>query len=281
MTDELFSAGLDAKETPGGRQFICYRVSDAAPKMVPAASERAWMDETPERFAYRCLPLTIANGMGWELLLPFAISAEWNGGAELSDIAVSAPAGEDVHQFAASHFGSGILTFQTHYLFRTEPAIALWVRGSPNRPKDGIAPLDGIVETDWLTFTFTMNWMFTRPGRVDFAKDEPYRFITPVGYHALDEVVPEIRDQQLPSKASAAGSVEAGTHGCRGDRKGAWRRGLHLHSADHRRGWRGPISPPDRRRVGSRPGVAGPFFHGVSDNRRLLSGLYLARHAGC
>lgn len=193
MTNEPPSADRDAKGMPGRRQLICYRVSDAAPKMVPAASERTWMDETPERFAYRCLPLTIANGMGWELLLPFAISAEWNGGAELSDIAVSAPGGEDVHQFAASHFGSGILTFQTHYLFRTEPAVALWVRGSPNRPKDGIAPLDGIVETDWLTFTFTMNWMFTRPGRVTFAKDEPYCFITPVAYRALDEVVPEIR----------------------------------------------------------------------------------------
>ena len=59
-------------------------------------------------------------------------------------------------------------------------------------PKDGIAPLDGIVETDWLTFTFTMNWVFTRPGRVTFEKDEPFCFITPVGYHALDGVVPEI-----------------------------------------------------------------------------------------
>ena len=186
----------DSLPTPEGpqrfSQLTCFRLSDAAPQMVPGSSERIWMDETREGFAYRCLPLTIANSIGWELLLPFAIRAEWSGGEELSDIVISAPGGEDAGLFASSHFGSGIVTFQTHYLFRTEPGVALWARGSPNRPKDGMAPLDGIVETDWLTFTFTMNWIFTRPGRVDFAKDEPYCFITPIAYHALDALVPEI-----------------------------------------------------------------------------------------
>jgi Family of unknown function (DUF6065) len=30
--------------------------------------ERAWMDATDQRFAYRCLPLNIANAHGWEIL---------------------------------------------------------------------------------------------------------------------------------------------------------------------------------------------------------------------
>ena len=46
------------------------------------------MDETQNRYAYRCLPLTIANAMGWEILLPANVSAEWNGGSNLSDIKV-------------------------------------------------------------------------------------------------------------------------------------------------------------------------------------------------
>jgi hypothetical protein len=195
MTDDQRPVrGADGRT--GFSRLTCYQINDMAPRIVPAAPERPWMDETRERFAYRCLPLTIANSIGWELLLPFAISAEWNGGPELSDIVVSAPDGGDAGQYASSHFGHGVLTFQTHYLFRTEPGVALWARGSPNRPKDGIAPLDGITETDWLTFTFTMNWIFTRPGRVDFARDEPYCFITPIGYRGLDSLVPEITPMQ-------------------------------------------------------------------------------------
>ncbi|MEA9787719.1 DUF6065 family protein [Xanthomonas campestris pv. raphani] len=34
----------------------------------PAPHERAWMDATDQRYAYRCLPLAIANAHGWELL---------------------------------------------------------------------------------------------------------------------------------------------------------------------------------------------------------------------
>jgi hypothetical protein len=41
-----------------------------------------------------------------------------------------------------------------------------------------------------------MNWIFTRPGRIEFAKDEPYCFITPIGYRALDTLVPEITPMQ-------------------------------------------------------------------------------------
>ncbi|MCC6982809.1 MAG: hypothetical protein IT535_06025 [Bauldia sp.] len=173
-------------------KLTCYQLTPDAPRLVPARSERAWMDATRMRYAYRCLPLTIANSMGWELLMPWAVSAEWNGGPELADIAIDGVAAGDHTSFALSHFGHGILTFQTGYLFRTDPGIALWVRGAPNLPKDGIAPLDGIVETDWMSFGFTMNWMFTRPGRVRFEAGEPFCFITPIGYHALDAVVPEV-----------------------------------------------------------------------------------------
>ncbi len=48
------------------------------------------MDATEDRFAYRCLPLTIANSMGWELLMPFAIAAEWNGGRDFDDVRIRA-----------------------------------------------------------------------------------------------------------------------------------------------------------------------------------------------
>jgi hypothetical protein len=186
------------------KTLICYRINDDAPAIVPARSERAWMDATRQRFAYRCLPLTIANSMGWEILCPMTITAEWNGGPDLADIVVSGDEPQTVERYAHSHFGHGVLTFQTHYLFRTEPAIALWVRGSPNLPKDGIAPLDGIVETDWLNFTFTMNWIFTRPGRVTFEKDEAFCFVTPVAYRALDDLVPEIRPMASEPELAAA-----------------------------------------------------------------------------
>lgn len=191
---EVATSGRDTELAAGANpmRLTCYRIVDSPPAIVPGRADRDWMDASDQRFAYRCLPLTIANAIGWEILLASGVAAEWNGGDGLDDIAVETETGAPEHM-VASHFGHGVLTFQTGYLFRTDPGIGLWVRGAPNRPKDGIAPLDGVVETDWLDFSFTMNWKFTRPGRVVFEKDEPFCFISPVAYRSLLGVTPEIR----------------------------------------------------------------------------------------
>jgi hypothetical protein len=66
--------------------------------------------------------------------------------------------------------------------------------GPLNRPKDGIAPLTGIVETNWLPYPFTMNWQMTRPGRVTFDKGEPVCMVFPIPVDAVAAFEPEIRD---------------------------------------------------------------------------------------
>lgn len=58
-------------------------------------------------------------------------------------------AGDAHRHYVVSHFGAGVVTFTVPYLFRTPPSYNLHVRGPTNMPKDGIYPLEGIVETDW------------------------------------------------------------------------------------------------------------------------------------
>jgi hypothetical protein len=65
--------------------------------------------------------------------------------------------------------------------------------GSPNHVKDGIQPLAGLIETDWLPFPFTMNWIFTRPGTVKFEKGEPFCFITLTEHKKVEQFQPVIR----------------------------------------------------------------------------------------
>jgi hypothetical protein len=149
------------------------------------------MDKTPQRFAYRCLPLNIANCHGWEVLTAAKVKAVWRGGSGLDALTIETDA--PPHHRPVSHFGSGILTFHVPCLFQTEPGYELFVSGPPNRPKHGIAPLTGIVETDWSPFTFTMNWRFTAPGEVVFKAGEPYCFFFPIERSLLPNTEPEFR----------------------------------------------------------------------------------------
>jgi hypothetical protein len=172
-------------------ELTCYRIKKNAPAIVPGGSDRGWMDQSQQRFAYRCTPLSIANASGWEILNPRAFSATWNGDPSVTGVTVQSSE-DDRPPPARSHFGEGVLTFHTGYLFRTNPGWAVWARGVPNLVKDGIAPLDGLVETDWLPMPFTMNWRFTRPGTIQFEAGEPFCFITLTPHAQLDQVSPKL-----------------------------------------------------------------------------------------
>jgi hypothetical protein len=176
-------------------KLTCYALKEDPPTIRPAPATRAWMDRIPDNHAYRCLPLNIANSHGWEILSPCALSITWNGGIRSHDITLKALDGfPNLSQVAVSHFAHGIVTFHLWYLFRSEPGWDLFASGSLNTIKDGIAPLAGVIETDWLPYPFTMNWQMTRPGTVQFAKDEPLCMIFPVPHGALQSVEPEILD---------------------------------------------------------------------------------------
>jgi hypothetical protein len=178
-------------------RLTAFRIGPTAPRLRAAPPAREWMDQTPERFAYRCLPLTIANTHGWEILCPSSIEVYWNGGAGLNTMQV-VPAGNPTGPapaWATSHFGSGVLTFHTGYLFRTEPGYGLVATGPVNAPRDGAAALTGLVETDWLPQPFTMNWLFTAPGGpVLFEEGEPFCHVFPVRRDLVEATEPEIRD---------------------------------------------------------------------------------------
>lgn len=196
-------AGKSEKSQPP--KLIAYRTGPWPPmRIVVAPADRDWMDATPGRFANRCLPLRIAAQAGWFILNSHALRVTWNGGNEKSDIEIESLDGEEVN-FASSHFGSGILTWSLPFLFRTPPGYNLHVRGPANWPKDGAHPLEGIVETDWLEATFTMNWKLTRANLpVVFEADEPICMIVPRKRGELENFEPEVREiRDEPTLAEA------------------------------------------------------------------------------
>jgi len=189
-------------------KLSCYALTPQPLALRPAAPTRAWMDRVPERHAYRCLPLAIANAHGWEVGAVCAIEITWDGGPHARNVQLRALDGyPHLAQFVVTHFAFGIVTFHLTYLFRTEPGWNLLATGPFNQSKDGIAPLTGVIETDWLPYPFTMNWQMTRPGKVRFEKDEPFCMVFPVPKGAASDAEPEIRnladDPELERQALA------------------------------------------------------------------------------
>ncbi len=175
-------------------ELIAYRLNRTPMPLITGASTREWMDKTPNRFAYRCMPMLIANQAGWLALLAHKITVVWDGGMGPEALKITCLEGPEPVP-AVSVFGSGILTFTLPYLFRTPPGYNLIAQGPANMPKDAVSALTGIIETDWAESTFTMNWMITRPNHpVTFDIGEPICMVTPQRRYEVEHFKPVIRD---------------------------------------------------------------------------------------
>jgi hypothetical protein len=140
------------------------------------------MDELPH--AYKCLPLVIANQWGWQVLCPTDVTVTWDGNPALSGLTIEvAPQFEPAIK---SQFGAGIITFSPPWLFRTSAGWDLYLKGPSNRWKPNCVPLEGVIETWWLNYTFTINWKLVQPGTVFFARGESLGQLFPVPHRTFE-----------------------------------------------------------------------------------------------
>lgn len=179
---------------PSSNGFFAYRVGHRFDmKLAVAPSGRDWINQTNKNFANRCLPMRIANQAGWLVLNDRPLRAKWVGDAGPNAVVLEYTG--DPPYAAISHFGEGVLTFTIPFLFRTAPGTSLLFRGPANMPKDAIAPLEGIVETDWAVATASMNWKFTRADTwIEFACGEPICMVVPQRLDLLEKMRPRILD---------------------------------------------------------------------------------------
>lgn len=174
-------------------KLTAYKISKNAMSISPGVKTRKWMDNSVNKYAYRCLPLQIANTFGWDICLIENIIVSWNGGNEQKDLQVNF---ESINEkpCADSVFGMGIVTFHTGMIFVTDPGWDMYVTGIPNMPVS-IYPLTGIVETDWLQFTFTMNWQLLAPGTFKLTAGTPICRIFPIPHdYEIDAVITDLSD---------------------------------------------------------------------------------------
>ncbi len=139
---------------------------------------------------------------------------------------------------------------------RTEPGYDLWVSGPANLPKAGIFGLTGVVETEWLPFTFTMNWLFTdKERRIRFEKDEPFCNFFPIPRGLVERFDPILQPLEEDTGLSADFSDYA-------ESRNSFNQDLMVDGSDaQKRKWQKtyfqgpdtPLHPPHRTRLKAKP----------------------------
>lgn len=252
--------GMDRTAGPPreGPELVAYRLSGRTDMpIVPGPGRRMWMETTTDRFAYRCLPLKVANEAGWVVESGHSVLATWDGGPGRPSLEITCLRGEPPCP-AVSHFGHGILTWTLPYLFRTSPGYNLLMRGPSNWPKDGASPLEGLIETDWTAAAATMNWKLTRPGlTVRFDVGDPIAMLVPTRRGELESVMPRFTElSDDPDHAERHRSWARRRMQFLGElpnRSGGQRSQLWEKHYMHGRDPSGPVAPEHQRKLVLRP----------------------------
>jgi cyclophilin family peptidyl-prolyl cis-trans isomerase len=156
-------------------------------------------------YFYNCLPIVFGNQHGFVMLSTYDFVVRWDGDESIAGVLVHPLEKLPEHNLILidSHFGSGIVTVQSRYAFRTPPGVNLMVKEPPNYFVNGLTWMNAVVESDNLRRDFTFNIKITRPNMDIFVpKGTPLGCIVPYPRYFLDNYkMEELKDPELLAEA--------------------------------------------------------------------------------
>ena len=147
--------------------------------------KRDWMDNTGDRHAYHCFPMSLANRFGWAISFPEDIGFIYDGGWDPNAERVTVTKGHKyVHVNRANH----TISFETNLKFDADQNVSLLTMPVPNQFIDGTYCITTIVSTSVLPGSLPIAWMITKPN---------HEFIIPAGTPVAAVLPISIKDTEL------------------------------------------------------------------------------------
>lgn len=145
---------------------------------------RDWMDETYEKHAYHCFPMSLTNRMGWGISFPEDITFIWDGISDSSNEHVKILAGE---RYCSTNRGNATISFNTNLHFETDENTTTLVMPVPNQFIDGAQCFTALISTSLLNSALPVAWRITRPNvEITIPAGTPVASVIPISIKNLE-----------------------------------------------------------------------------------------------
>ncbi len=152
--------------------------------------KRDWMDNTVDGHAYKCFPVTLANGLGWGLSFPKDISFVWDGISDTSGNHVKILEGEE---YCYTERANATISFKTGIVFETDKDVSLLQMPVPNMFIDGAQAFTTIISTSFFKGEFPCALRITKPfTKITIKANQPFISIVPISLSYLQNSIIEI-----------------------------------------------------------------------------------------
>ena len=142
--------------------FVVYEMKSGYANVTPLNVKREWMEETADSHAYRCFPISLANGLGWGISFPEDITFIWDGISDTTPDHVKILSGES---YVHPNRGNATISFNTGLIFKTPNDYSLLTMPVPNQHIAGVSPFTTIISTSFYNSSLPCAWRITEANR--------------------------------------------------------------------------------------------------------------------
>jgi hypothetical protein len=150
-------------------------------EQLPAT--RQWMDESAEKHAYTCFPLTLTNRLGWGVSFPEDIVFVWDGIDDTTPDHVKILKGQ---KYANSKRGNATVSFTTGLIFKTDDKTTLLTMPVPNQFIPGTQCFTTLISTSFYLPELPIAWKLTEANKeITIPAGTPIAAILPISLTSL------------------------------------------------------------------------------------------------
>lgn len=160
--------------------------------------QRDWMDETDDRHAYKCFPLSLVNRIGWTISFNEDIEFIWDGISDSTPDHVKILKGQEI---CSTNRGNGTVSFYTGLHFKTDENMSIMCIVPPNLFLEGIAPFSSIISTSFFNDAYPLAWKIQKPNHhFVIPAGTPIGTLIPISISEICNVELNIYDKVWPSE---------------------------------------------------------------------------------
>ena len=172
--------------------FDVYKIDPInSANISPLGIKRQWMEDTSDKHAYHCFPVSLSNSLGWGISFPEEISFIWDGVSDSTDTHVKVLNGK---KFVSTARANATISFNTNLVVTTKSNLSMLAMPTPNWPIDGVWPFTTLISTSFFKGTFPVAWRITKANEIiTIPANTPVASIMPISLSDLNNSVAVIK----------------------------------------------------------------------------------------
>ncbi len=185
----------------------------------PMSIKRDWMNNTSEKHAYRCFPVTQANVIGWNIKCEKDIEFEWDG--------INDQTNQHVEIFSPKNSyasrGQSSISLETGLVFRTDKDVSVWTINPVNYFSEDFETMSSLISTSFYNNPLPLAIKAKKANqRVIIKTGTPIATIIPVSLTNLNNSIINIVDYKDEDGSKEKASIAYGEASQEMNKVGQW-----------------------------------------------------------